>query len=82
MVYLGMPATTIKIDTDVKDRLDTLKIHPRESYNEVISRLVETAIDDEPLSDETIQAIEESLEDLKAGRTYTLEEVQRELDQD
>ena len=75
-----MPATTIKIDTDLKERLDTLKVHPRESYSEVISRLVETAIDDEPLSDATIQAIEESLEDLKTGRTYTLEEVLSELD--
>jgi predicted transcriptional regulator len=74
-----MESTTIKIGIDLKRRLDTLKIHPRESYSDVIGRLVECTIDDEPLSDETIRAIEESLEDLKAGRTYPLEDVMAEL---
>jgi predicted transcriptional regulator len=71
--------TTIKIESDLRDRLNALKIHPRETYSEVIGRLVEMAIDDEPLSDETIRAIEESLEDLKAGRVFTLDEVMAEL---
>lgn len=71
--------TTIKIKIPLKKRLDSLKIHPRESYSEVIGRLVEMAIDDEPLSDATIKAIEESLDDIKMGRTYTLEQVRSEL---
>mgnify|MGYP000864366030 FL=1 len=74
-----MTSTTIKIDVELRDRLNALKVHPRESYNEVIERLVEIAIDEEPLSEETIQRIEESLEDLRAGRVYTLEEVMAEL---
>lgn len=82
-VYHGMPCaadtTTIKIKIPLKKRLDSLKIHPRESYSEVIGRLVEMAIDDEPLSDATIKAIEESLDDIKMGRTYTLEQVRSEL---
>jgi predicted transcriptional regulator len=72
-------ATTIKIDTDLRDRLNALKIHPRETYSEVIGRLVEQSVDDEPLSDETIRALEASLEDLKAGRVCTLDEVMAEL---
>jgi len=71
--------TTIKIKVPLKNRLDSLKIHPRESYTDVIGRLVEMAVDDEPLSDATIKAIEESLEDLKKGRVYTLEQVISEL---
>lgn len=71
--------TTIKIKVPLKNRLDSLKIHPRESYTDVIGRLVEMAVDDEPLSDATIRAIEESLEDIKKGRVYTLEQVISEL---
>ncbi|EJG07604.1 hypothetical protein Metli_1656 [Methanofollis liminatans DSM 4140] len=71
--------TTIKIKVPLKNRLDSLKIHPRESYTDVIGRLVEMAVDDEPLSDATIKAIEESLEDIKKGRVYTLEQVISEL---
>jgi len=71
--------TTIKIKVPLKNRLNALKIHPRESYTDVIERLVDMAIDDEPLSDATIKAIEESLEDIKMGRVYTLEQVMSEL---
>ncbi|CCJ36292.1 hypothetical protein BN140_1369 [Methanoculleus bourgensis MS2] len=74
-----MASTTIKIDTELKDRLNTLKLHPRESYNDVIERLVAMAVDEEPLSQETIRDLERSLEDLKAGRVYTLDEVMAEL---
>lgn len=74
-----MASTTIKIDTQLKDRLNTLKIHPRETYNDVIERLVAMAVDEEPLSQETIRDLERSLEDLKAGRVYTLDEVMAEL---
>lgn len=78
--YIGMPSiTSIRISSDMKDKLSSLKVHPKESYEDVIGRLVEIAIDDEPLSDETIKAIEESLEDIRAGRIYTLEEVAEEL---
>lgn len=74
-----MASTTIKIDTELKDRLNTLKLHPRESYNDVIKRLVAIAVDEEPLSQEMIRDLERSLEDLKAGRVYTLDEVMAEL---
>jgi len=74
--------TTIKIKIPLKNRLDSLKAHPRESYTDVIDRLVEMAIDDEPLSDAAIRAIEESLNDLKAGRVYTLEQVRAELEEE
>ncbi len=37
------------------------------------------AVDEEPLSDEAIRDLERSLEDLRAGRVYTLDEVMAEL---
>ncbi|ETA68506.1 MAG: hypothetical protein PWQ51_1714 [Methanolobus sp.] len=72
-------ATTIKIDPQLKDDLDRLKLFPRETYNDVVSRLVDMAYDSEPISDDTIRRIEESLEDFKRGKYYTQEEVEAEL---
>jgi len=72
-------STSIRVSTLVRDRLKEFKVHPNESFDDVIGRLLDSAIDEEPLSDETIQAIGESLEDLKAGRVYTLKEFRNEL---
>ena len=68
-MHSGMPkaTTTIKIDTHLKHRLDTLKRHPRETYSDVIQRLTEMAIDTEPLSEETFGRIEEALADFLLG---------------
>jgi predicted transcriptional regulator len=72
--------TTIVIRQETKTRLDELKRHPRESYNDVVDRLASMAADEEPLSDETLKRIEEALEDLKQGRYYTEEEIEAELE--
>jgi predicted transcriptional regulator len=74
-----MPPTTIQLQPEVKDSLDQLKKHPRESYNEVIKRLVDTRIDEEPLSEEAIAGIEEALEDIREGRLHTEEEIKKEF---
>ncbi|MFY9448168.1 MAG: hypothetical protein WBJ06_01280 [Candidatus Methanoculleus thermohydrogenotrophicum] len=52
-------------------RLTGMKRYPRETFDDVIRRLMDIAEDDEPLSDEAIRGIEESLRDIKAGRLYT-----------
>ena len=83
--------TTVQIDDDLKKRLNLLKIHPRESYNDLISRLIdsyspETASRDslvetiEVLSDvELMRGIARGLDDIKAGRIKTLDQVSREI---
>ena len=83
--------TTIQIDEKVKAKLDTLKIHRRESYNELISRLInssspenvsrETLIETlEILSDsELLKGIERGIQDVEAGRIRPLSEVRKEL---
>ncbi|RLE95659.1 MAG: hypothetical protein DRJ96_08160 [Thermoprotei archaeon] len=72
--------TTIQVSREVKQLLDELKLHPREPYDSVIKRLIEARIDEEPLSEETLRRIEEALNDVKAGRLYTTEDVKRELE--
>ena len=83
MVYFHIPqymhATTIKVDPKLKSNLDNLKLHPRESYNDVIARLLNMAYDEEPLSESTLERIEEGLKDLKSGKYYTQEEIEAEL---
>jgi predicted transcriptional regulator len=74
-----MSATTVWITPENKSRLETLKRHPKESYNAVIARLLDMAIDDEPLSEEAIRGIEEALEDIRAGRLYSEDEIKREF---
>ena len=83
--------TTIQIDNKLKERLDNLKVHHRETYNELISRLISHASPTkaekesliatiEVLSDpETMREIAEGLEDYKKGRGKTLEKVKKEL---
>lgn len=70
---------TIKVSAGVKGTLDALKIHPRETYNDVIERLTSMAIDPDPLTDEERQGLGEAREDRKAGRTYSHDQVLAEL---
>ncbi len=72
--------TTICIDPKVKDKLTSLKRHSRESYSSVIERLANLVFDEETLSDEAIQGIEEALEDIKHGRLHSEGEIMKEFD--
>jgi predicted transcriptional regulator len=62
--------TTVRMRTDTKALLDDLKFNPRETY------------DDEPLTREEIEAMEEGIADIKAGRVRPLRDVMRDLGDD
>lgn len=88
-----MEITTIQLDNRIKEKLEALKIHHRESYNEVISRLINNCSPKkkevkresliatiEVLSDpETMRDIAEALEDYKRGKGIPLREVEKRL---
>lgn len=71
--------TTIQVDRKVKDRLESMKAHPKESYNEIIKRLISISYDEQELSEQTVRNIEEALEDIKRGRMYTTKQVKERL---
>ena len=71
--------TTIQLRPETKSRLDALKMHPRESYDETLNRLLDMAYDPEPLSEETLQQIEEGIADIRAGRYRSLDDIAQEL---
>jgi predicted CopG family antitoxin len=72
-------ASTIYIREDLKEKLQELKRHPKESYNDVIERLVTLSADDEPLNGEAIKGLEEALDDIKHHQLSTEEEVMAEF---
>jgi hypothetical protein len=59
---------------NVHQIVDTL---PDERLDDVLDYLAELSEPDEPLSADTCAAIEEGLDDIRNGRTITLEEYQR-----
>lgn len=71
--------TTIQVEKRIKDKLENLKIHPRESYNKVIERLVELRTDEGELSRDTLKNIERALEDVKSGRVFSTNQVKHKL---
>ena len=74
--------TTVRMRTDTKALLDDLKLNPRETYDDVVRRLAQSAYDDEPMTQEEIEAMEEGIADIKAGRVRPLREIMRELGDD
>jgi len=67
--------TTIQLQPETKARLDELKVHPRETYDEALNRILDQAFDTEPISEETLVKIEEAISDLRKGRFRPFEEV-------
>jgi len=71
--------TTIKIKDKTRTKLENFKIYPKETYNDVIERLMRAAQDDD-LDPQTVRNLRKSLDDMEKGKTYSLEQVEKELD--
>ena len=71
-------STAIKIKDKTKATLESLKLHSKESYNDIIERLVRTANDDE-IDPQTIKNLRKSLDDIEKGKVYSLKQVEKEL---
>jgi predicted transcriptional regulator len=68
--------TTVQVERKLKARLDTMKIHSRESYNDVLERLLE---DLEEIRPADLRRYEEISKQVKAGKYKTHEQVKREM---
>lgn len=69
--------TTIKVKDKTRTKLENLKLHPKETYNDVIERLMRTQ--DDELDLQTIKNIKKSLDDTVKGKIYSLKQVEKEL---
>ena len=82
-----MDITTITLDKSIKKKLDALKRYDREPFNDVIARLISgdnsKNIDKDSFvetieilsSPEIMKSLAKSLNDLKRGKTYSINEV-------
>lgn len=68
--------TTIQIKEETKKRLNSMKLHPRETYEEVIERMIE---DLSELNEETVKEIEEARKEIESGKFVTHEQLKRDL---
>lgn len=69
--------TTIKVKAKTRAKLENLKLHSKETYNDVIERLMRTQ--DEELDLQTIKNLKKSLDDIEKGKIYSLKQVEKEL---
>jgi len=69
--------TTIKVKDKTRIKLENLKLHSRETYNDVIERLMRTQ--DDELDLQTIKNLKKSLDDIEKGKIYSLKQVEKEL---
>ncbi len=74
-------ATSIQLNTETKNKLEKMKIHHRESYDDVVNRLINTDEDDfDYLSPNTIKNIQKAMDDLAKGKKFiSHEQVKKEL---
>ena len=69
-------ATTIQISADLQKELTNRKLSDKETYEEVIWDMLE---DSQELSDETKKEITDARAEIKAGKSYTIAQVKKEL---
>lgn len=75
-----MEQSTIKISKKIKKELKKQMNHSRETYESIIVRLLKFSQQDDILTKEVIKNIEQGISDIKAGRIYTTEQLNKELD--
>src|SRR2546422_7770301 len=67
-----MATTTVQLTRELKKVLDAMKLHRRESYNDVLERLVE---DLQELNAETKRELERAVKEIEAGKFRTHKQV-------
>jgi len=71
-----MTTTTIQISKDLLKDLKSRKMYDKESYEDLIRDLLEDTME---LSEQSLENIKKSEEDIKKGRVKTLAEVETML---
>jgi predicted transcriptional regulator len=71
-----MGITTIQIKEETKKTLQSMKLHPRETYEEVLERIFEDLLE---LSEETKAEIEEARKEIESGKFVTQEQLKKDF---
>jgi len=73
---LDVAATTIQLSRGMKKTLEGMKLHSRETYEEVLERLLE---DLRELNEQTKKEIAQAIREIKAGKYRTHRQLKAEL---
>lgn len=73
-----MEKTTIQINGSTLQRLKMFKRYSRESYDEILNNLINET-EEETLDENEIKEIQDALEEVRKGKTYSIDEVAKEL---
>jgi predicted transcriptional regulator len=68
--------STIQLSTEIKRTLESMKVHPRETFNDVLERLVE---DVRELDRQTLAEVEEARAEIRAGKYLTQDQVRKAM---
>ncbi len=75
--------TTIQVSKDIKRELNAFKDYKKESYAEVIKKLIDKVKEDEEsemeLSEETLKDLKEAEDDIRKGRVYSSKQLKKRL---
>ena len=77
LVYRVM--STMKISHETKQQIGNFRNYPKEPLEQVVKRMIETYEEDLTLTEKDLEDIQKSLDDIKSGRVYTLEQVEKEF---
>ena len=69
-------ATTMQVSNELLNKLQMMKIHAKESYEEIIWDLIEDRME---FSEETMKNIAEAEKEFKDGKFHKWEDVKKEL---
>ncbi|MFZ1024577.1 MAG: hypothetical protein WAN87_10650 [Thermoplasmata archaeon] len=71
-----MATSTIQLSTDMKRTLEGMKLHPRETFNDVLERVLE---DLRELDEKTKVEVEVARREIRDGKYLTSEQVRKAL---
>ncbi len=71
-----MSLTTIQVQSELKKKLDAMKLYPRETYNDVLERVLEDLAE---LNDITRQEIEKAAREIESGKYRSHAQVKAEM---
>ena len=73
-----MKTTTIQIKNETLERMKYFKKYNKESYDEIINKLIDE-IEEGELTDEALKDIIEAKKEIREGKGQKIEEVAKEL---
>jgi hypothetical protein len=73
-----MEKTTIQVNTQTLERLKSLRVMGRQSYDDLLNNLLDN-MEEETLSSEEIEEIQVGLRNIKEGKVKPIEQIAKEL---